>query len=344
MRLSHHRRAFTLVELLVVIAIIGVLVALLLPAVQAAREAARRSSCKNNLKQLAIGLQNFHDVHTNFPPGLVDDDGDIIGWSTCILPYMEQQPIYDQVNKVFTTCTPNGSNPRATMLLKEWIGHPNVDSWCMGGQNDQPWDTDNGKLHTIMKVTLKPFLCPSNALPSKDNNGFGASSYVGNMGNEILSLSGGVTWNCSNRRAPAQNGVLLNDGHNNNTRVTTMAYVTDGTSNTAIVGEIGISANVRPNLINKGSFPLWIGGNNDASCSQLAGALRVMDVNAYLNRKFITSAPNPDVTDYCFGSFHPGGAQFAFVDGSVHFIAQTINTTLYRELGNRNNGIPAQVP
>jgi len=101
------RKGFTLVELLVVIAIIGVLVALLLPAVQAAREAARRSSCANNLKQLGLGLQNYHDTYLKFPmagylsrPGTVPTDRLAYHhtWLTSILPFMEQKPLYDTVN------------------------------------------------------------------------------------------------------------------------------------------------------------------------------------------------------------------------------------------------------
>ena len=103
------RRAFTLVELLVVIAIIGILVALLLPAVQSAREAARRTSCQNNLKQIGIALQNYHDASSGaFPPGIVFDLGPTgipqrpdaswyyrPNWIINLLPYIEEQGLYD---------------------------------------------------------------------------------------------------------------------------------------------------------------------------------------------------------------------------------------------------------
>ena len=94
--LPRQRTAFTLVELLVVIAIIGVLVALLLPAVQSAREAARRSQCTNNLKQLSLALHNYETVHNTLPPAGIDSNQ--MGWTVLLLPFFEQQALYDQFN------------------------------------------------------------------------------------------------------------------------------------------------------------------------------------------------------------------------------------------------------
>ncbi|QDU35884.1 Type II secretion system protein G precursor [Maioricimonas rarisocia] len=98
------RRGFTLIELLVVIAIIAILIALLLPAVQQAREAARRSQCKNNLKQIGIALHNYHDTHSVFPPGQIRgrtggiEYGNAASWGAMILPYMDQGPLYNQLD------------------------------------------------------------------------------------------------------------------------------------------------------------------------------------------------------------------------------------------------------
>src|SRR6266404_2334012 len=92
------RRAFTLIELLVVIAIIAVLIALLLPAVQQAREAARRSQCKNNLKQYGLALANYHDVYNQFANGGQNWPAPALGCQAPILPYIDQAPLFNQIN------------------------------------------------------------------------------------------------------------------------------------------------------------------------------------------------------------------------------------------------------
>lgn len=100
------RRGFTLIELLVVIAIIAILIALLLPAVQQAREAARRSQCKNNLAQIALATLNYEMAHGVLPPGCVNPDGPIsstpdgyhMGWTVQLLPYLDQSPLFDEID------------------------------------------------------------------------------------------------------------------------------------------------------------------------------------------------------------------------------------------------------
>src|SRR4051812_28529516 len=110
------RRGFTLVELLVVIAIIGVLVALLLPAVQAAREAARRMQCQNNLKQMGLGLHSFHDSYNRFPPCGERNTTNRWGWQVAILPYIEQNNLYQQLGSPDINTTASMPFPATTIL------------------------------------------------------------------------------------------------------------------------------------------------------------------------------------------------------------------------------------
>ncbi len=116
------RLAFTLVELLVVIAIIGILISLLLPAVQAAREAARRMSCSNNLRQMGIGLHNYHSALRCFPPGSIEprlganSQGRQFAWSALLLPYVEQQPLYEKIDFGLAFDDPENAEAAATVV------------------------------------------------------------------------------------------------------------------------------------------------------------------------------------------------------------------------------------
>lgn len=222
------QKAFTLVELLVVIAIIGVLVALLLPAVQAAREAARRTTCANHFKQIGLGLQNYHSAHDKFPVGVNMWDqqswsacalppsgsshpraNDFFwgwGWGTYILPYLERQNIYDQLD------------------FSEW------DYW-------------GTKSRVVGSYNIEAYLCPSDAQSGEWINCCGGSSMSDRNGDgafdDVKGLSAaGVASStdafCGPRRypSPEQDGVLFQQSKIN------AKNITDGLSNTLMVGEV----------------------------------------------------------------------------------------------------------
>jgi prepilin-type N-terminal cleavage/methylation domain-containing protein len=358
--LKRLRSGFTLVELLVVIAIIGILVALLLPAVQAAREAARRMDCNNKLKQLGLALHTFHDTYKTFPVGMTDDDTNNFGWGFYILPYVEQRAIYDGIQTNFASVNPTvTSNPQPVPIVKSGT-HPNIDSWAMGGSGNQPWRIDANAAPVLNRKytqnVMPAFLCPSNVLKSKDNNGYGVSHYVGVAGN-VLNPANNISWagiqGCanSNFRGNRQNGLLLHANNNTESTLVRIQDATDGTSTTLMVGEIGLSQNVTLNNPNAANLPLWSGGNNDGGCTgrYMGSHLRVADVFFPLNLKYNPLvAPNNNApqheSDLAFGSLHPGGAQFAIGDGSVQFLATNINVIVYRNLAARNDGLSAQIP
>ena len=155
------RRGFTLVELLVVIAIIGILIALLLPAVQAAREAARRSQCTNNLKQIGLGLHNYHDTYKTFPPSYVNNNPAPNpevrwGWGMLILPFIEQESLFDKID-------PN-----------RWGGG--------GGTAVHRPDDTNG-----LRTFLASYQCPSD--PEWPGNGLNPNFSEGNNANYRMAAS-----------------------------------------------------------------------------------------------------------------------------------------------------------
>jgi prepilin-type N-terminal cleavage/methylation domain-containing protein len=206
------RRAFTLVELLVVIAIIGILIALLLPAVQAAREAARRSQCNNNIKQLGIASQQYHDVWKKFTYGRGgwDEDsrcGDYTGFIT-LLPYIEQQPLWQMIDS-------QNNSPAAI--------NPGIFPWTT---NFAPW-----------LVQLEALICPSSPYPPNTNySGMGMRSYH---------LSAGTTVTCYN--AVQTTGIYshwVSQKTGNQTKCNTgsswqkgIRDILDGTSNTVNISE-----------------------------------------------------------------------------------------------------------
>src|SRR5581483_9327904 len=183
MKHSRHpsHRGFTLIELLVVIAIIAILIALLLPALQQAREAARRTQCRNNLKQLGLALHNYHDNFNRFPrmsQGSIYDNGNGIGWRSAsvhamLLPYIDQAPLYSQINFNINVCCDAGGYP----------GTPNT----------------NDPLLNLIKITA--FLCPSDSPPGSAQSG--AAAFC----NYPVCVGATVGWNGA---AVDKNGIFAN--------------------------------------------------------------------------------------------------------------------------------------
>jgi prepilin-type N-terminal cleavage/methylation domain-containing protein/prepilin-type processing-associated H-X9-DG protein len=340
---------FTLVELLVVIAIIGVLVALLLPAIQAAREAARRSTCINNLKQIALALLNYEQSRGQFPLGsytAVEEDHpaeeDGLGWATQILPQLEEQAVYDTIK--------NNNIP---------------------GYQKNPWITNyptgqKGIFSVAHASGLRPiaggdtilsmFVCPSADLPQRVPNGsiFGMSSadfvatgyatahYKGSRG----PCDRGMFWppKEGNRELTCPWGDINGDGTQD--VITRKALsrvrlkdVTDGSSKTIIVGEAAY-------FLRSAAFPIWMGIYGDDG-SVMFKTEDPYPINCGMGgiRSFPLSQAQLDAladvllegneSDDCTFSWHTGGAHFAYVDGSVHFLSENIDMRTYKLLGDR---------
>lgn len=325
-------RGFTLVELLVVIAIIGILVALLLPAIQAARESARRGQCSNNLKQLALGFQHYHDAYKKLPRYSYQSTS---GGGTCgvwegfsahtqILPYIEQQTTYDTFLMQYTA--------------------PGVDL-----QNG----TQSGFFTNVRRSIIPGFKCPSDF-----TSPFGAET-----GNNNYVVSTGPTYTCWN--AAAQPGTFSRD------RETPFASIVDGLSTTFLMAEQVIGdnngASYQPGDVVRAIA--YSGTVNYPSATDLAtyGAACQAGIgnhHSHAGRDWIVclatqtmfntvATPNWSfpTCQNCGGcgwmdsdgvfpsrSRHPGGSHHAMVDASVRIISNDINLQTYQALGSKDNG------
>ncbi|UUO06780.1 DUF1559 domain-containing protein [Blastopirellula sp. J2-11] len=307
-----NRRAFTLVELLVVIAIIGVLIALLLPAIQQAREAARRMDCTNRLKQIGLALHNHHDAKGNFPAG-----------------------VRNAKNLTYTSsswCTGTGVDADArepwSVAILPYLEQINryelfdVNAAFTTTEN-RPGSTGN---HAQFKRNNPAFQCPSDPGTRDD---WATTSYFGVQGGGTASEE-----SCSNQsgnRVFYRNGIL----HFNSK--SKFRDIVDGTSNTLMVGETKYS--LTPTGRDDGIYTSWASGTktDNFGCPWVLAAARDQ-INS--NPKVGLTDDTLNVMSKLFGSYHPGGCHFLLGDGSVHFLSETIDLNLYRQLGKLDDQLP----
>ncbi len=346
------RRAcgFTLVELLVVIAVIGILISLLLPAVQSAREAARRMQCTNNMKQIGLGLHNYHDVYQTIPAGFTAQG---FTWSGALLPYIEQKNLYD-------------------LLVFDWSDEAkggfrhNTAGSVIGSKDDEPISNV-----VVCMTPIPTYFCPTCPLeknyPGMYNNisNRAIACYRGNAGSDVGNDNvrtmrpegytvGGVTIpdsemislsNCkgprkaSNAPKAKPNGFLIGDTWHN------FGAISDGLSNTVAFGE---SAPAPDFTKDSQGMDFWHTGGNQwwgwgvlgdqdtpTEFSEALGSGMVQ-----LNAFFLTPNIHGTFIEVAFGSYHPMGANFTLGDGSVHFVPNSIDIDIYRAIHSRNGKEP----
>jgi prepilin-type N-terminal cleavage/methylation domain-containing protein/prepilin-type processing-associated H-X9-DG protein len=300
-------RGFTLIELLVVISIIAILIALLLPAVQSAREAARRAQCTNNLKQIALAFHNYHDVNGCFPFALIGPTK--FSCFTGVLPYMEQTPLFGTYNTGMAASAADNTTSSSTM-----VGSFLCPTMIVP--------------YTKPDFAVSDFLAPTSYVTSNGNAY--ANLYSGRhlYGLPTGVIIGATTTNSGDTAAP----------------LTTIASpqvsigsITDGSSNTLFLGEqdYGLkndffsSTNKRAGML-RGGQGVWAHGYPRGLNFSTWGTF---------NRHTVTDdATSEESGLYAFRSQHPGGANFAFADGTVRYLKDSVAKAVYRGLSTRAGG------
>lgn len=291
---TNRRRGFTIVELLTVIFVVTVLLALVAPSIHQAQRDARRDKCKNNLKQIGLAMHNYHDVYGSFPPGWTNHHrlpgkGGRYGWSLVLTPFLEEFTLYEQVDFL----------------------------------NQDPWEALE-----VTQAALPIFRCPADSTrplnPMRGN--FGTSNYSGNFGTiappRWLEPGLSANWIGQPPTPDRTNGILW---WNSNCG---MRHITDGTSNTIMIGERSV----------QGAAGIWMGvrGNNFES-DLVTDCSPGNEINSGANS---------------FSSRHRGGSLFLICDGSTRFLSADIESgvgadglpEVYQRLADRGDNLIVDLP
>jgi prepilin-type N-terminal cleavage/methylation domain-containing protein/prepilin-type processing-associated H-X9-DG protein len=303
--MSGNRRGFTIIELMVAVAIIAVLVALLLPAVQQARESARQLQCKNHLKQLGLAMHTYHDSLRVFPFGF--DEREAL-WSAMILPQLEQSNLY------------------STLI---WAEH-GLGNWNDGGPN------------MIACQTLIPvFRCPSmpvaehidnSGIPARVPISYRACSSSNAASDDVGTIPSHVYPKVALELTSGLNGMFFGCSS------TRISQITDGTSNTIMIGETATDPLSRHDeqALDTWAFAApqtgtWLcipGVTGGTEFSEGLGSCI-----SRINARNAVGIPGVMI-ELSFGSYHSGGANFAMADGSVRFINDSIDMNVYQAMGS----------
>jgi prepilin-type N-terminal cleavage/methylation domain-containing protein/prepilin-type processing-associated H-X9-DG protein len=266
------RRGLTIVEVLVVLSIVVVSLSLALPAIQHSIQDARRAQCANNLKQIALAMHNYHDAFNTFPPGWVSRDGTPglgprLGWQTFILPFVDQAPMYNQINFSLTSAM-----------------------------------EADGKPVQLFQTAIPVYRCPVDPAPNPNplRGDYGTSNYSGNYGHipppRLRALGMSDFWPAAVEAPMKSRGIFARNSSIG------IRNITDGTSNTILVGERGFTsgAGIWPGVTDNGH-------EDDA-----------LTDGSHRSR--------PNASWFSFSSRHDGGVNFALCDGAVRFVSDKIDS------------------